>query len=80
MNIIFSESFKKDYKKINKDLRIKILKQIKKLTQNPHVGKPLRKPLHGYRSIRIKPYRVLYTFSKDEIVIHIIEHRDHVYD
>ena len=53
MQIIFSEEFKKEFRKIkNKDVRLKIIKQLKKLEQSPKSGKPLR---HHETSMRPSP-------------------------
>ena len=49
MKIIFSENFKKDFKKIkDKKFRIKIIKQLQKLSENSETGKPLKYKLKGY--------------------------------
>ena len=43
MEIIFSDEFKKDFKKIkDKPTRLKIIKQLKKLSNSPEAGKPLK--------------------------------------
>jgi len=43
MEIIFSEEFKREFKKIkDKITRLKIIKQLKKLSQSPEAGKPLK--------------------------------------
>ena len=43
MEIIFSDEFKKEFKKIkDKSLRLKIIKHLKKLAQLPESGKPLK--------------------------------------
>ncbi|MBU3923975.1 MAG: type II toxin-antitoxin system RelE/ParE family toxin [Nanoarchaeota archaeon] len=81
MKIIFSEEFKGDYKKIkDKKIRIRILKQIKKIALRGDVGKPLGKELSGHRSLRIKPFRIIYRVDGDEAVICCFDHRKRVYD
>ena len=51
MEIIFSEEFKNDFKKIkDKTTRIKIIKHIKKLGQLPESGKPLKHDLKNHRT------------------------------
>jgi len=81
MHIIFSEEFKKEFKKINnKDIRLKIIKQLKKLEQVPESGKPLRYELKGHRSIRISPFRIIYRIEKDSIIINCFDHRKAVYE
>jgi mRNA interferase RelE/StbE len=80
MEIIFSEEFRKDFKKIkDKDLRLKIIKQIKKLKEDPKVGKPLRNVMKNHRSLRVHPFRIIYRIEQDKIVINCFDHRDDVY-
>lgn len=51
-----------------------------KLLNDPEVfGKPLRKSLRGFRSLRVGDYRVIYLIKKDFILIVIIGHRSMVY-
>nr|MCK4929487.1 type II toxin-antitoxin system RelE/ParE family toxin [Nanoarchaeota archaeon] len=80
MEILFSEEFKKDFKKIkNKTTRLKIIKHIKKLARLPKSGKPLRYDLKHHRSIRIPPFRIIYRIEKDKIIINCFDHRKDVY-
>lgn len=52
-----------------------------KLTTKPEVfGKPLRRSLRGYRSLRIADYRVIFRIGKDTIKIFVIGHRSTVYE
>jgi len=52
---------------------------IKKIKDNPEVGKPLRYDLFGLRSIKIPPFRILYEIRKDLIILHKFEHRKGAY-
>ena len=80
MQIIFSEEFKKNFKKINdKSTRIRIIKQLKKLELLPESGKPLQYNLKGHRSIRIQPFRIIYRIEQDKIIINCFDHRKDVY-
>ena len=80
MEIIFSDEFKKDFKKIkNKDLRIKIIKQIRKIEENPEVGKPLRNVMKNHRVLRVHPFRIIYRIEQDKIIINCFDHRDDAY-
>lgn len=81
MEIIFSDEFKKDFKKIkDKTTRIKIIKQLKKLAEMPEAGKPLMYNLKNHRSIRIAPFRIIYRLENDKIIINCFDHRASVYD
>ena len=80
MEILFSDEFREDYRKIKDKLtRIKVIKQIKKLEQNPEAGKPLSHTLKGYRALRLPPYRIIYRIENGRIIINCLEHREKVY-
>ena len=80
MQIIFSEEFKKEFKKIkDKSTRIRIINHLKKLENLPESGKPLQYNLKGHRSIRIPPFRIIYRLEKDKIIINCFDHRKDVY-
>ena len=80
MQIIFSEEFKKDFKKIkDKSTRLRIISHLKKLEQLPESGKPLQYNLKGHRSIRIPPFRIIYRLEQDKIIINCFDHRKDIY-
>ncbi len=80
MEIIFSDEFRKDYRRIKDGkLREKIIKAIKKLETLPHSGKPLRYNLRGYRRLVVKPFRIVYRIERERIIINCFEHRKKVY-
>ena len=80
MEILFSNEFKTEYKKIkDKKTRLKILKQIKKLEENPQTGKPLKHELKNHRSLKIPPHRIIYRIEEDKIIINCFGHRDKIY-
>jgi mRNA-degrading endonuclease RelE of RelBE toxin-antitoxin system len=81
MEIIFSEEFRTEFKKIKDNAtRLKIIKQLKKLSKSPDAGKPLKYELKNHRSIRITPYRIIYRLEQDKIIINCFDHRKDVYD
>lgn len=79
VKVIFTEKFKKELKKSDNSIREKVKKQIKKITENPLCGKPLRYNLKNERTIYIKPYRIIFTFDKDNLYFLRFEHRKSVY-
>ncbi|MFC1648199.1 type II toxin-antitoxin system RelE/ParE family toxin [Nanoarchaeota archaeon] len=80
MEIIFSDEFKKDFKKIkNKDTRLKIIKKIKKLSKTPESGKPLKYKLKNHRSLRIAPFRIIYRIEDNKIIVNCFDHRKQAY-
>ena len=80
MEIIFSEEFRKSFKKIkDKSIRLKLIKHIKKLAELPKSGKPLKYDLKNHRSVRILHFRIVYRVEKNKIVINCFDHRKEVY-
>ena len=80
MQIIFSEEFKKEFKKIkDKSTRIRVINHLKKLEQLSESGKPLQYNLKGHRSIRVPPFRIIYRIEQDKIIINCFDHRKDVY-
>lgn len=81
MNVISTKEFNKHTKKLDMFLRIKIDKQIKKVQQNPEIGKPLKYKSEE-RSLYIKPFRLIYSYNKDEDILYLLkfEHRKKVYE
>ena len=80
MQIIFSDEFRKQYKKIkNKAIRLKIIKNLKKLGNVPESGKSLRNKLKGHRTIKIPPFRIIYRIDNNSIFIICFDHRKVIY-
>ena len=49
--------------------RIKIEKQIKKIINDPEIGKPMKHDRKGTREVYIKPFRLSYAYLKNENLI-----------
>jgi len=79
VDVIYTDKFEKEVKRLDSSVKIKVVKQIEKIIQSPNIGKPLRYDLKGERTIYIKPYRVIYAFDKDTITFLRVEHRKTVY-
>ncbi|MFT4304900.1 MAG: type II toxin-antitoxin system RelE family toxin [Candidatus Woesearchaeota archaeon] len=76
VKIRFHPSFKKELKKTDKQIRIKILKQIEKISQNPEIGKPMKYTRKGTRELYIQPYRLSYIYEDNIIKIISLYHKD----
>ena len=52
------------------------------LQQNPHLGDDLQQELSGFKSYKIKRYRILYDINEEEGVIQVyyVGHRRDVYE
>ena len=69
-NIYTTEEFNKKFSKLDKSIRTQIDKEIEKLQDNPHTGKPL-----GYKFFRekkIKNYRFYYLIYEEHVVVFLI--------
>ncbi len=72
--IKYLDEVEKDLKQIDPSHYSQILNTIeKKLSQNPlEFGKPLKKPLHTFRSLRIGQFRVIYTVKNKQVKVLVI--------
>jgi len=78
--IIWTQKFEDDFKKVrDKATQEKLEKQIKKISENPDFGKPLRYDLKDERTIYIKPYRLIFKVEADKLILLRFEHRKEVY-
>ncbi|MBU4308442.1 MAG: type II toxin-antitoxin system RelE/ParE family toxin [Nanoarchaeota archaeon] len=74
VEVEFTKEFKEIISKIkDKLLIIKIKKQIKKISENPEVGKPMRHDRKGKREVYIKPFRLSYAYFSDKNLIYILD-------
>lgn len=77
VEVIFDSDFKKNFKKIKeKKIKVKIIKQISKLKDNPDIGKPMRFSRKGTRELYISPFRLSYKVENDKIYILALYHKD----
>lgn len=79
VNVKYDKLFKKKFKKIiDNSLKQKIITQIKKLNQNPNLGKPMRYTRKGTRELYISPYRLSYKYIKKENLLIFLDiyHKD----
>ena len=61
----------------------KLIKQVlTELRQNPHTGKDLHEELSGFKSLRLKQYRIIYNINEEKnfIQIYHIGRRTDVYE
>lgn len=72
---------KEDIPKISKREKIRIKQAIEeKLQTQPELfGKPLRKSIKNYRSLRVGNYRIIFRIARRTVKIFIIQHRSVVY-
>jgi len=74
VEIRFDKNFKILFSKIKDNtLRDKIKKQIKKISENPEIGKPMRNIRKGTRELYICPYRLSYVYNYEENLVYILD-------
>jgi len=54
-------------------LKSKVMKQVKKISENPEIGKPMRYLMKGTREVYVKPFRFSYFYSRKEEIIYILD-------
>ena len=74
VDIEFSNRFSKIFSKIKDEFfKAKIKKQIKKISENPEAGKPMRNIRKGTRELYIKPFRLSYSYLPKENLVYILD-------
>ncbi|MEK9175723.1 MAG: type II toxin-antitoxin system RelE/ParE family toxin [Patescibacteria group bacterium] len=79
--VVLTSAAQKSLKKIDKRYRVRIDKALFALAENPWLGKSLNGELDGFFSLRVWPYRIIYTVYKNEAIVFVIDidHRQDVY-
>lgn len=72
-DLIYSEQFEKTFEKLDKSLKIKILKQLDKIADNPEIGKPMQYERRSTRELYVQPFRISYSYYKEELIILFID-------
>ncbi|MFH1771156.1 MAG: type II toxin-antitoxin system RelE/ParE family toxin [archaeon] len=54
----------------------KINKQVRKIIDNPEIGKPMKYKRKGTRELYIHPYRLAYAVRENKIIFLDIYHKD----
>jgi mRNA-degrading endonuclease RelE of RelBE toxin-antitoxin system len=75
----FGSHFEKGFKKIkDQSLKEQVKKQIKKIIENPEIGKPMRYERKGTRELYIPPFRLSYAYleKEDKIIFLYLYHKD----
>jgi mRNA interferase RelE/StbE len=78
---LFFPQAKKELEKLDKSIKIQIIKKLRELDVNPELGKPLTNFLKNTRSLHIGDYRVIYSIKEEykKIIIIKVGHRRNVY-
>jgi len=73
VEIRFDKKFTILFSKLDNFMKQKVMVQVKKISENPEVGKPMRYSRKGTRELYIKPFRLSYEYLKDENIIYILD-------
>ncbi len=78
-NIIRSPRFISSLSNLDKIYLERAEKLIKKIMENPEVGKPMRHSRKGTREVYLKPFRLSYAYDKslDTLTFLYIYHKKH---
>jgi len=63
---IFTRSFTKEFGKLPKSIKEKILEALEKTAENPYTGTKLRGKLEGLWRWRVGKYRIIYFIDEKE--------------
>ena len=74
VEIRFDKKFTIVFSKLKDELlKLKITKQIKKISENPEIGKPMRNVKKGTRELYVKPFRLSYKYFSGQNLIYILD-------
>ena len=74
VEIRFDKKFKIIFSKLKDELlKLKIIRQLKKISENPEVGKPMRNTRKGTRELYIKSFRLSYEYIQEQNLIYILD-------
>lgn len=79
LKIDYEKDFLRKIKKIkDSSTKIKIKKQIEKIIENPHIGKPMRYSRKSTRELYLSSYRIAYSLLENENKLIFLEiyHKD----
>lgn len=70
--VVLKKRAAKDLKKLAKSDQERALVVLKSLGNNPFVGKKLEGEHEGYWSVRVWPYRIIYTINKQIVTVTVV--------
>ena len=74
VRVEFTDEFKQVFSKIKNPLiKGRIIKQIRKIRENPEVGKPMRNVRKGTRELYIRPFRFSYKYFPDKDLVYVLD-------
>ena len=75
----FTPRFERRFTSLDRQTQVRVLHELKILTENPYAGKALRAEWKSVYSLRVGDYRVLYFVEEERVILLTVGHRRHVY-
>jgi mRNA interferase RelE/StbE len=76
----FTPRFLKKIKALDREIQVRILREVNVLKTNPYAGKPLRGEWKGVYALRVGNYRVLYQIKGSAVFLLVVGHRKRIYE
>ena len=76
----YSDKASKQLAKLDRSIKIQLMKKFGELEQNPLLGKPLGNILKNQRSLHVGKFRAVYFIKEQKILITKIKHRKKAYE
>jgi len=82
LKIRFTPEASRLLSKFHPESKMLIKQALKDLQQNPYLGNDLEEELYGFKSFKIKRYRIIYNMdeNKNFVQIFYVGHRRNVYE
>ncbi len=79
--LLYSETSRKQIRRLHPDLKPILKEKIEQIGQNPFLGKLLEKEISNYLSFRAKRFRLFYMIMEEQLIIeiHYVGHRKDIY-
>ncbi len=79
--LLITKKAEKNLDKLPENYRLRIRETLRDIVYDPFSGKKLSGKKKGQYSVRVWPYRIIYTIEKRELIIIVIDidHRQGVY-
>ena len=70
--VLLSSQAEKFYKKLRKNVQVRVREALLSLENRPHAGKRLHGDLRGNNSLRVGELRIIYTISEMDKTVQVI--------
>jgi mRNA interferase RelE/StbE len=78
--LFFTREFLRKVRRLDRQVQIRILRELKVLENDPFCGKRLFGRLSGLFSFRVGEFRVIYGLSGNKVIVRTVGHRREVYE